>query len=468
MSVSELRPHPALRSSWGSRALWGAIVLFALLFAGLTIYRILSHDLNEVNAQRLEELSAASAAMPPPASPPGAEWPQWRGPNRDGVSTETGLLPTWPDEGPKVLWTQPTGDGYSSVVVARGRAITMVQDGEDEAVVCWDALTGVEQWRFKYQAHFRHRQFGDGPRSTPAIAGDCVYTVGGTGIMHCLRLSPPTARGESIWHKNLLEEFGGPQLEWGIAFSPLVENGLVHIMPGGSNGEALAALDANTGAVVWHNLDDSSSYSSPVPFAFAGERQVVYLTAERLVGLAAKGGEQLWAFPWPSGPAHTPSSITTPLVIHREVGDYVFVSGAYGKGCALVKIERDDNGFRASQVYKNLKLGTLFSSCVCQGDFIYGFNDVNLVCLDLRSGQRQWMQGGFDKGSLTLADGRLIILGADGTLAMAAADPKEYRELSRFQHSNYRPSWTVPVLAGGRLYVRDHKRLVCYDLRKSP
>jgi outer membrane protein assembly factor BamB len=462
MAISEARP-PVV--SWANRITWGLIVVFAVLFAVLTAHRIRARDHHEENDEKVAELHAAAPNLI--AVAPSLDWPQWRGPNRDGVSRETGLLPSWPENGLNELWSRPTGDGYSSVVIARGRAITMVQDGADEAVVCWDAATGKELWRFKYAAHFRHRQFGDGPRSTPAIAGDHVYTVGGTGVMHCLKLLAATAVGEAVWRKDLLAP-SDRQLEWGVSFSPLVDAARVYVMPGGRDGSALEARDAASGSIIWQGFDDIASYSSPVAADLAGRRQIVFLTAERLIGVAPEDGKLLWEFPWLSGPAHTPSSIGTPLVIHRDVGDYVFIASGYEKGCALIKIDRDGDGFRASQVYRNLHLRSVFSSPVCSGDAIFGFDDATLACVDLRNGQRHWRQRAFGKGSLMLADGNLIVHGDDGTVALVAADPHAYREQGRFQHSDQRSTWTMPTLADGRLYVRDWSRLTCYDLKKSP
>jgi outer membrane protein assembly factor BamB len=458
MSVSEPRPHTAVRGRWADRLTWAAIVVCTVLFAGLTYFRVGSGDLNEVDTEQVHALSKAAAK---PVTESAAYWPQWRGPNRDGVSPETGILSTWPDDGLKVLWTQKTGDGYSGVALAHGRAVTMVQDGEYEAVVCWDAVSGKELWRFKYPAHFVHRQFGDGPRSTPAIAGDYVYTVGGTGVMHCLTMTS----GDAVWRKDLLDVFDASVLEWGIAFSPLVEKDRVYVMPGGRNGNALAALDCASGSIVWKNLDDTGSYSSPVAADLAGRRQIVALFAERLVGVAAESGELLWDVAWPSGPAHTPSSIATPLIIHRTSGDYVFIASGYDKGCALFKIQADGERCQAAQVYRNLNMRSVFSSPVCLGDFVYGFDDVNLTCLDVRNGKRKWKQFGFDKGSLIAADGRLIVLGANGTLALVAAEPQEYHELGQFQHAEVR-CWTAPSLAEGRLYVRNRRQIVCYNLKK--
>jgi outer membrane protein assembly factor BamB len=343
----------------------------------------------------------------------------------------------------------------------------MFQAGEDEVVVCWDAETGHERWRFKYPAHLK-QQYGDGPRSTPAIAGEHIYTVGGTGVMHCLKAFTTNQAGEAVWRKDLVKEFDGPLLKWGTAFSPLVDRELVFVMPGGAGGNGIAALNKDTGAVVWKQLDDQPSYSSPVTAELAGQRQVVFLTGERLVGVVPETGRLLWEFPWSAGPGHTPNGIVTPLVIHLDIGDYLFISSGYANGCALLKIEPDGDRQRASQVYKNANMQTIFSSCVRHGDFLYGFDDSNLKCLELRSGRMKWKKHGFGKGTLSLADGHLIVFGDSGTLAVVAADPEQYREVARFEHSDQPSSWTVPVFAGGRLYVRDKTKLVCYDVRKSP
>lgn len=467
MSVSEPCPHAAIPSRRGNSVVWALIVGLGLLLAGLAAYRIIARDLDEVNEEKRNE-AVGGKATPTPPHPKGEGWPQWRGPNRDGVSTETGLLTAWPEDGPKVLWNTPVGEGYSSVVVANGYVFTMLQDGDYEAVVCWEAETGRERWRFKYPARFRN-QYGNGPRSTPAIAGEHIYTVGGTGIMHCLKAFTTNPAGEVVWHKDLLEEFAGRSPEWGVAFSPLVDVGLVFVMPGGPDGRAVAALDKDTGAVVWKNLDDRPSYSSPVAAQLAGRRQVVFLTGKRLVGVAAATGRLLWEFPWDAGLSHAPTNIATPLVIHLDVGDYVFISSGYGRGCALFKIEPDGEGCRVSQVYRNNNMGTIFSSCVRQGDYLYGFDEITPKCIDLRSGAVQWAwkKAGFGKGALTLADGHLIILGDQGILALAVADPQKYREVARFEHSDQPSSWTVPVFTDGRLYVRDKSRIVCYDVRKS-
>ena len=389
------------------------------------------------------------------------DWPQWRGPNRDGLSAETGLLREWPQGGPRVLWQVPVGRGFSSVAVAGGRVCTMMQeaptgaDGTHEAVVCWDAGTGRERWRFRYPNRYEER-FGSGPRSTPAIAAGLVYAVGPTGILHCLRAEG----GSQVWRRDLLEEFGGDPPRYGVAFSPLVEGDLVITTPGGP-GAAVAAFDRHSGALVWKTGDDPVGYSSPVIGTAGGVRQVLVLTNKALLSLRPEDGHVYWRQPWePSGGFN----IATPIAF----GDYVFVSSGYGKGCALFEVTRGEDGSpRAGRVYEHRRMQNYFASSVLYQEHVYGFDNANLACLDVRTGKVVWREKGrrgFKKGSLLIADGMLIVLGEYGRLALAEATPGGYRERSAFAVSANK-CWTVPVLAEGRLYVRDEGRLVCLALR---
>src|SRR5262249_47040066 len=221
------------------------------------------------------------------------DWPQWRGPRRDGVSLETGLNWNWPEGGPRLLWEAKASEGFSGFAVAAGLAYAMLQDGNDEAVVCWDAETGKEQWRVRYAARFGGRE-GSGPRATPTLDGDRIYTVGGTGVFHCLK----AATGKKLWRHDLLEEFGASNLQWGVSFSPLVEGDRVLTNPGGSNGNSIVAFDKRTGALVWHAFDDRAGYSSPIAVTAANRRQLIFFTGSRVVGLAPADGRLLWQYPW--------------------------------------------------------------------------------------------------------------------------------------------------------------------------
>jgi outer membrane protein assembly factor BamB len=450
-------PIPPRRPRPGRLLDWLAITLFLAVFAGLGVYHYQRLDQGNVDPGRQRELSERKLSDAKNAT---HDWPQWRGPNRDGVSTERGLLTVWPKDGPRRLWEAKTGDGFASVVVARGRAFTIFQDGDSEAVVCWDAETGREIWRHRYECAYTN-QYGNGPRSTPSIDGDRIYTVGATGIMHCLDAATDQPRGRVVWRKDLLDNFDAPTNDWGVAFSPLVEGDRVFVMPGGPNGRSLAALDRNTGTVLWQKHDDRASYSSPVSATFHGQPQILFLTGSRLVSVAPDSGDLLWSYPWP---VQQQCNIATPIV----VDDYVFISTGYNKGCAVLKIEKHEGLLRPSAVYENRRMRNHFSSSVRHKDHLYGFDDTNLVCMDFRTGEVTWKQRDFDKGSVLLVGDQLIVYGANGLLALADANPEEYVERSRFEFSKQgRQCWSAPVVANGRLYVRDQERLVCFDVKAS-
>jgi outer membrane protein assembly factor BamB len=429
-----------------------AIVLLWGVFGFFTACQFLSQDSSAQDPERLKELRTVSLAVSRQSS---SDWPQWRGPNRDGLSTETGLLTIWPEYGPRKLWEQPTGKGFSCTAVAQGKVITMLQDGDQEAIVCWSAETGSELWRYRYPASF-HNEFGDGPRATPTIDGDLVFTVGATGIMTCLKMTDQ--KPELLWTKTLLEEFGAKNLPWGIAMSPLVVGDLVYVNPGGPDGKSLVAFEKLTGKVRWQALDDIGSDSSPVLAECAGVKQIVFFTGTAIVAVTPDEGKLLWRYPWVTDYG---ANIATPIVW----GDYVYLSSAYAMGCALLKIDKTDSGMTAKLVYKNRKMQNHFSSCVLYQDHVYGFNDVLLTCMEFKTGKVRWTERGFDKGALTIADGHLFILSEKGILAVADASFDKYHETSRFSFSEKR-SWTVPVIANGRMYVRDEEKIACFELKK--
>ncbi len=411
----------------------------------------------QADVRLLARLSEASFVPPTDAARAADDWPQWRGPNRDGVARGTGLLSSWPSDGPRVVWKAETGEGYSSPIVAGGRVFLLVQQGENEAVVCRDAGDGRELWRHAYPARFHNAEAGTGPHSTPAVAGDCVYTVGATGKFHCLDVRTGTVR----WVHDLLAEFQVTNQEYGVSFSPLIEGNRVVTMPGGPNGSSVVAFDRIDGRLVWKALDDRAGYSSPVAATLAGRRQVVCLTAESVVGLAPEDGKLLWKYPWP---LFKDCNVATPVV----VGDYVFISSGYSKGCSLLEITADGGAaFHARPVYEHNRMRNHFSTSVIYGDHLYGFDDFFLAAMDLRTGKVLWKERGFGKGTLLAADGRLIILGDNGRLVLADASPVEFRERARCKLLHGR-CWTMPALAGGKLYIRDEKSILCLDLRAGP
>jgi outer membrane protein assembly factor BamB len=418
--------------------------------------------------RRMQKLQATPLGTRTAALPNGTDWPQWRGPNRDGLSIETGLKTCWPEGGPPVLWRKQIGHGFSSVAVVGPHVYTMAQEGDEdgtgpadssqvcEAVLCLNADNGQEIWRHRYPNHYDER-FGSGPRSTPAVDGNLVYAVGPTGIFSCLRADT----GTEVWRHDLLKEFGGSVPRYGMAFSPLVEGDLVYTMPGGPAGHAVAAFDKHTGKLAWKALDDPIGYSSPVESTAGGVRQILFFTNTALVSLSPQDGHVHWRYPW-----ETPGgfNIVTPLAM----GNYVFISSAYAKGCALVEVSAvPDRSLSANTVYEHNRMRNYFASSVLYDGHVYGFDNSSLACMDLRTGKILWREAGnptFKKGSLLIADGHLIVLSEYGRLHLAEATPEGYREKATFQVSADK-CWTAPVLAGGRLFVRAGHQLICLDLR---
>ena len=428
-----------------------------LVFVGFAAYHHRRLDHLVVDPERAQELADRKFSLATRAS---NDWPQWRGPNRDGVSTETDILRQWPKDGPKVLWEAKVGDGFASVAVVKDRAFTIFQDRANESVVSWNAETGAECWRFSYPCQYTN-SYGNGPRSTPSIDGEFIYTVGATGLMHCLKAFTENPQGEIVWSKDLLKEFAAAAPKWGVAFSPLVEGNRIFIMPGGPNGHALAALDKHTGAIVWKKYDDAASYSSPIAATFGKEPQILFLTGNRLVSVNPESGEQRWEYPWP---IDNEINVATPLV----VDDYVFISSSYGRGCVMLKIEKAGEKWKPSRVYKSTRMRNHFSTCVRFKDHLFGFDDSTLTCMSFLTGAVAWKERGFDKGSVLLVNDQLIVYGANGILALTEANPERYIEKARFQFSKTANScWSAPVVSNGRLYVRDQERLVCYDVKEG-
>ena len=432
------------------------IALCLFVFLGLGVYHYRRLDRAQLDPAKVKELSERK--FDAAATGASRDWPHWRGPNYDGVANEIGVLTEWPSDGPKVLWTAQTGEGFASVAVADGRVFTIVQDGDHEAVICWDAEKGTELWRFRYPCAYKN-DYGNGPRSTPSVDGDRVYSVGATGLLHCLKAKPEQKDGEVVWKKDLQEEFGAIVPKWGVSFSPLVLGDRLYIVPGGPNGNSLAALDKKTGAILWKKHGDLAAYTSPIPATIHEQLQILVLTGKRLLGVHSDTGDILWEFPWP---IENECNIASPLVVQ----DYVFISSYYGRGCAVLKIEKAGDAWEPSLVYKNKRMRNHLSTSVRVKDHIYGFDDSLLTCMDFRTGAVTWKERGFDKGSLVAVGDQLIIYGANGELALVEANPQEYIQKSRFLFSKQaRSCWSAPVLAGGRLYVRDWEKLVCFDVR---
>jgi outer membrane protein assembly factor BamB len=390
-----------------------------------------------------------------PADPDKVEWPQWLGPNRDGISRETGLLKSWPETGPKVLWRIPLGEGYSGISVSQRRVYTLCSTGDDEFVVCFDAANGKQTWRVRTDSTFKDTN-GNGPRSTPTIHGEMVYALGARGQLYALNAK----NGKTNWRHDLKKEFNssGPS-DGGYSTSPLVEGDMLLVETGG-NGSAFVAFDKKTGAVIWKAESDSAAFASPVAITVEGRRQIIFFSAEGAVAVSPQNGQVFWRLPWKTS---YNVNATTPLFI---APDKVFISSGYDVGAALLKIKTPGETATVEEIWKSKDMQNIFATSILRENYLYGFDKATLKCIDVNSGEEKWKQRGFGVGSLIYADGHLIVLGDKGKLALVEATPVEYRERGSVDLLDGR-CITVPALAGGKLFVRNTKELVCVDLVNS-
>jgi outer membrane protein assembly factor BamB len=388
----------------------------------------------------------------------GDDWPNWRGPHRDGISRETGLLKSWPEGGPKVLWTVDLTGGYSSVVVADGRLFTQTKDRNEDLVLCVDARTGRKLWEYRYPCDYAQfpsldKRFLTGPKATPAVDGDRLYALGNTGVLHCLNVRT----GERIWERDLVKLADRACPEYGYCNSPLILGDLLFVHPGGSKGNSIAALDKKDGRTIWQALDDRIGWATPISIEVEGVPQVVYFTGQGAVGVSPRDGTLLWRFDW-----KTDFDINAATPIYAD--GCLFLSSNYGSGGVLLRLKARDN---PEVVWKSLAMQNHFSTSVLFQGHLYGFSSARLRCVEFQTGKVKWDQGGLGKGSLLIADGHLIVLGEQGTLVLAEATPKEYVEKARWKALEG-TCWSVPVLANGKLYVRNEKRLMALDMVNSP
>lgn len=397
----------------------------------------------------------ANAAPAPVAKvePVQGEWPQYRGPNRDGKSTARGFLKDWPAAGPPVQWRAPVGEGYSGISVAGGLVYTMYNRGGSEWLTAFDSADGSVRWELKTDSAYRD-QFGDGPRSTPLVDGSVVYALGAKGKL----VAADAAKGEPVlWSRDLVRDLGARIPQWGIATAPLVEGDLLLVDVGGPAGKSLAAFDKKTGKVVWTSGDDAAGYSAPIAFTVDGVRQVAFFTSTRISGVSPKDGTILWSRPWRTS---YDVNAAAPIFIPPN---RLFVSSGYDTGSALLEIRKGEAGFEVDEVWKARNLKNKFSSSIQVGDTIYGFDNETFKAIDLATGKDRWRHRGLGHGSLIFADGHFIVLGEKGTLALVEASPESYKEKASVGFFDGK-CWTAPTLVGNRLFLRDEQQLVSLDL----
>ncbi|HEY9421618.1 MAG TPA: PQQ-binding-like beta-propeller repeat protein, partial [Thermoanaerobaculia bacterium] len=332
-----------------------------------------------------------------------ADWPQFRGPNRDGISRETGLLKSWPAGGPKVLWKAPIGEGYSHLVVSKGRLFTMSGEGSNDVAAAYDAATGKPVWKTPLGSKFINDQ-GNGPRSTPTVDGDMVYTLTATGRLAALK----AADGKKVWEHDLRAQFGAQPPQWGISTSPLVEGNLLLVDVGGSGGKALVAFDKKTGKTVWTSQNEQAGYSAPIAITVGGVRQVIFFTGRAVLSVSPKDGKLFWRVPWRTD---YDVNAATPIFV---APDKLYISSGYGTGAALFKIKVAGGKVSADEVWQSRKMKNQFSSSVLHNGHIYGFDNSVLKAISVATGEEVWKESGFGHGSLILADGHLVVLSERG------------------------------------------------------
>lgn len=401
-----------------------------------------------LNMSRYLALVLASTAF-------AADWPQWRGPNRDGISAETGLLESWPAGGPRLVWkAQGLGEGYASFAVVGGRLYTQGQQGEEQFVLALEVRTGKPVWKTSTGRAYREQR-GNGPRGTPTVDGNRLYAVAADGTLVCLE----TGSGKRVWGMNMVERFGGGVPHWGFAESPLVDGERLIVTPGGP-GASVVALAKATGEVIWKSQSDPAGYSSPMAFDFGGARRVVVMTAKGVLGLDMKNGELQWRY---DKVANRVANIATPIIHAGQV----FVSTDYGTGCALLKLGSSGRGMSAAEVYFNQDMRNHYTTAVLAGEYLYGFSSSILTAMKIATGEVAWRDRSVGKGNCILAEGHLYCLGENGKVGLIQAAPAAYREKSRFaiDPGSY-PTRTPPVVANGRLYLREQDNLYCYDIQR--
>jgi len=399
-----------------------------------------------------------------------ADWPQFRGLNRDGKSADTGLLQEWPKEGPALAWKiKGLGGGYSGPSIAAGRIFGMSHRGEDEVVWALSETDGKELWATRLGPAFKQPgwpQGKEGPGCTPTVDGERLYVEGMGGAIACLQVQD----GKILWQFSLTRDFGGGVPPWSYRESPLVDGDKVIFTPGGTDA-TLVALDKLTGKTIWKcQVPDGpkACYTSAIAIDFEGQRQYVQFTQRALVGVAASDGKFLWRY----NKAANGNGIICSTPLWQD--GLVFAASAYGAGGGLVKLSKDASGaIKAEEVYFTKKMQNHHGGMIVLDGCLYGANGGNeggsLVCLDFKTGNILWdgRDSSVPKGSIALADGRLYYRLENGTMLLIEPNAKQYVERGRFSQPDRtrQPAWTHPVIANGKLYLRDQDLLLCYAIK---
>jgi len=370
-----------------------------------------------------------------------ADWTHWRGADANGISAESGWQTKWPAEGPKQLWKASVGTGFSSMTISKGKIYTMGHDGTmTESVYCLDVDSGRVLWKKDYSAVLDPNLYEGGPNATPTVEGGRVYTLGKRGELFCL----DAEKGTVIWEKNINKEWSLSSPTWGLSCSPVLEGDLLIL----NSGAAGIAVKKDTGELVWKSENNKPGYATPLPVEFNGKKSVIVLAAKTLIGLSPADGKMLWEYPW-----KTSYDINAADPIFSE--GKVFVSSGYDHGCAVV----DVSGAQPKLVWENKNLKNHFSSSLLWKGYLYGVDDDNnshqFKCVSWDTGEVKWSEK-FGRGSMMMADGKIIALSEHGELYAIDPSPEAFKPISHAQVLGGK-CWTTPVLSNGRIYCRNAK-----------
>jgi outer membrane protein assembly factor BamB len=382
------------------------------------------------------------------------DWPQFRGPNRDGISAEKNWLDHWPNQGPAILWTGHTGLGFSSVVVGSGRLFTLGHADEMDTVYCFEALTGKSLWKYSYPSELGDKFYEGGVTGTPTIDGDRVFVLNRWGDLFCFE----AASGKIVWQRNIQTEEKIRLPDWGFSGAPVVHENMLLLNVGQSG----MALDKSSGKTLWLSQDKDCGYSTPLPMQREGRWFALFSSREGYSCADLATGKELWRMKW-----LTQYGLNAAQPIPKD--DLIFISSGYGKGAAVFRPHGQD---QPEVLWQNKNLRTQFNSAVLIGDFLYGVDGdttqkAALKCIEFKSGEQKWAEPGIGSGGLTVADGKLIVLTATGELIVAPATEKGFVPTARAQVIGGK-CWTVPVLANGTVYCRNSRGdIAAVDLRKK-
>jgi len=383
------------------------------------------------------------------------DWPRFRGLNGDGVSHETGLIDSWPETGPSLIWEHGLGEGYSELIIVDSRVYTMAQLGEDAEtfLLAFQALDGKEIWRAPMGEGYES-DWGNGPRATPFHDDGVLYTLGPKGQFAAVSAQD----GSLIWSVQLVDDLKAELPGFGFSGSPVVEGDNVYLEIGAGDEGLFAAFHKKTGKQLWRALKGSAGYMTPRPATIGEVRQLIFMGPKALNALDMEGN-LLWSHAW----NNLGETIATPVFIPP---DNIFLSSVKSGQSLLIRIKNQDGNFSTQDMWKNTNLKNHFSASIHHQAYLYGFDNASFKCVSIKDGSTVWQKRGYGKGSITLVDNKFLLLSDRGLLAMVSASPDGFEEKARYQAMSGR-CWTSPSISNGRLYLRNHEKMACYNLKNA-